>query len=259
MKRYSILLFLSIFPFTIKSADADGPRDKDLPCDTNLWADEEIGGYEAYMTRHWKKAGEFIVDIDASNQHIDKIFEVSCENPCSLTLNNVTIPGKPRGEEKPLDTLYVDTIARLPHLRVLALRHNAFTHIPASLYHNDFTPIRLQILDLSFNKIEEILPGTFNKLPELLWVLLRGNKGLKEVPDDSFEKNKKLVFVDVRGTALGETDGFDPEVFKKQSGLKMGTDELDSELCRIGWKSSPSDSPSGSRPQSESSDDRDSQ
>ncbi|XP_043288120.1 protein artichoke isoform X2 [Venturia canescens] len=96
-------------------------------------------------------------------------------------------------------------LAQIPHatfsttreLRELFASHNSLTELPVSLHGLK----ALQVLDLSFNKLNILSPDTLSSLTSLLELRLVRNR-IKELREGAFERLPRLTFIDLENNDL---------------------------------------------------------
>ncbi|KAF7990763.1 hypothetical protein HCN44_000568 [Aphidius gifuensis] len=125
--------------------------------------------------------------------------------------------------------LAINNLAQIPHstflntrnLRELYASHNTLTELPGSLHGLS----SLEVLDLSFNKLNILSPDTLSSLTSLLELKLVRNK-IKELREGAFSRLPRLNFIDLENNDLRVIEKNSIKNLPELQAIKLGKNKI---------------------------------
>ncbi|XP_033208072.1 protein artichoke [Belonocnema kinseyi] len=122
-----------------------------------------------------------------------------------------------------------NNLAQIPHatfsntreLRELYASHNTLTELPGSLH--DLTA--LQVLDLSFNKLNILSPDTLSSLTSLLELKLVRNR-IRELREGAFDRLPRLTLIDLENNDLRVIERNSIRALPELQALRLGKNHI---------------------------------
>ena len=149
------------------------------------------------------KSLDFFQNIDLDS------FDLRSFNQSHRTLETLLLSGSPfRGSEE-----FFHEISKFSKLETLILSHNHIEGLPAQVFGQTIMP-NLSYIDMQGNRIREIGPRTFYRLPAIQRITL-DNNFISRITNETFlfqEDRSKLLLIFLRNNNL-TAESFDPTAF----------------------------------------------